>query len=941
MVFESTFISLGTWLLGKIADKGFEKLSSDLYESDNINKKFYKAVEKTSNSLSRKYPEVLGNSILLFFKSEAIFGELIKLLFKNAVVNIEVISNVFDQNTLPSNFIYEFISELKLELSMDRELNTIISDNEIYILICGLQQDVEIIAKNSILTKDQLHSIKNILEQRIGNQFSAEDFLNKYKSNAINNLSQVNFIGLGVDISIKRKRKKLQDVFVQPNFILSDDNYLGKNVDEVFHDNSDTFFAFKDLFTHSTNLVVLGNPGSGKSVLVKSIICNILEGNSEFVNEDIISTLPFRIELRKYLAFKKNNRGNILKYLSSLLEEEYAISNITPTILDNLIKTTNSIFFFDGLDEIFKIEDKIEIRNDIENFHSTYTSAKSLTTSRIIGYDEARLNTEYFCEINILNFDDNQITEYLYKWYEKEEDVKEIRDREIEGFLEKIHEIDDELVSNPLLLSLIVIIYRNTLKLPESKLEIYQSCTKTLVEKWDASKGLNVDLDPLIYKNKEKILADLAYWQYVQLSGEEIEITFDKALFTVIKTIEDKLKIEDRYDSIILAESFMEYAQKRSIYFDNNFTHKTFLEYFTAYWIYSNVEKKNKTDIRNEIISQYIDNPFWHIVLELLLNMIDNDQADCEIMDDLMTEQLNQKDSFPFMLSTINSFKNVSQQCLRNVIYSSIDFLIHNYVPKIDFDIENENLQSKIYELIKELYRDPKIKILIQTKLIEIENKFPELADIFYSFYFEIDMMSHFNFENKNTFSLANEKLFIDTVNKNPYLFIAHIYTFNEANNNDNYMSIIKRFINSFGADAIFQKNDAVFDRYYIGAFVSFYFDNQAKNIKTINDNIMILKQMNISTIQILSHLNNYNNYFSKLPEYLHDILTKFEEELDKEINAILLLLILNSWEGYHNSKDKITLEELTNKYRKKEIINAVSRLKKENRVEEILKLIN
>jgi predicted NACHT family NTPase len=236
----------------------------------------------------------------------------------------------------------------------------------------------------------------------------------------------------------------------------------------------------------SRNIVVLGNPGSGKSFLIRSAICSIVNAETDaFANITLLDHIPFRIELRKYTALKKERNLTIVSYLSLLLEQEYSISNIPSDILVKVISTKKSVFFFDGLDEIFDIKDKLSIKNDIENFVSNFDMVRSITTSRIEGYEEASFDPDKFLEIKIEKFNEDQIREYLEKWYEIEEDVSDVREKEIIDFWSKRKGLDEELLSNPLLLSLIVILYRNNLKLPESKLEIYQSCTSTLERVWD------------------------------------------------------------------------------------------------------------------------------------------------------------------------------------------------------------------------------------------------------------------------------------------------------------------------------------------------------------------------------------------------------------------------------------------------------------------------
>jgi len=942
MVVTAGTIAFGTWILDKIKDKGFDALYSKLTESDEINGQFTNAVNIVSEKLQNKYPEILGGKIEYFFRSETVFKELIKLIFINSNVDLESVSNNFDTDTLPPNFILEFVTELKSELLTIRDFDKIISDKELFILISGINNETESIAKNSNLALEEITKIKNLLEQRIGNKFLLNDFLSKYSENALNNLSQINFIGLGVGVDISKKinRKNLGDIFVKPDFKVIHNKFLRNHKDyDDFIFEEDSEINYDQLFNYSDKIVILGNPGSGKSVLIKSIICEILNKNQEsFIYESLIDYIPFRIELRKYLAFKKQNRGNILKYLNSLLEEEYGITSMTEILLEKILNENKNIIFFDGLDEIFKIEDKIDIKNDIENFHNIFCLTKSVTSSRIIGYDEAKLNEANFFELNIKTFNDLQIEEYLNKWYEKEEELSERRNVEINGFLEKRNEIDDELISNPLLLSLIVIIYRNTLALPESKLEIYQSCTKTLVEKWDASKkDLEINLDERIYKKRENILADLAYWQYQQLSSDEIKITFSRAVSNVALSLE-RLKIVDESESLNSAENFMEYALKRSIYFDNNFTHKTFLEYYCAYWIYSNIEKKNKTEERNLLVSKYIDNSFWHIVLELLINMIDKNQADDEMIDELISKHINNDvKSLPFILSTINGYKNVSPECIQKCVDISIDFILLDY--KRDNFLNDENLYAKIFDSIKKMYSDKRMKKFILSKLLNIEDKNPELLHLIYSLYFEIDyleinLIPHEIEEYNYKCDFANKVLFEETISSNRFLFISSCYNSNAKYCRENYMIVIEKFIQNFGINDFFKEIPFYFQIDSYVPMVYFYIRNQikTKNINNFVNNLHHLLKIGINEKTLIKFIAE-EKMFVRSSQSDIELIEFFDTENDK-ITCLFILFML-----FKNNRNSNRIKEIAKGKNKEELLLKISNVSREQKNEEILKI--
>lgn len=793
------FIKVGEWIANKVVDKGFDKVQSRLSQIDEKDT-FYKIVKKTSKDLQQRYPNVLGGSIEHFFKHEEVFSELMNLLFVNAKVDLEIIESRFDLSTLPDGFLIEFINNLRNNLHKDSELSVILGNKELYIACLGINDNLENIEKVSLLSLNEIKKIRSILEKKLKDSFEINEFLEKYYDSALNNLSQVNFIGLGIDSSIRQRgRKKLKDIFVKPKFEITSDELDRKKLSKL--DSSEyQNIELETLFNLNNHIVIIGNPGGGKSLLVKAVMCSIIKNNFiEFENLTDESIIPFRIELRKYLAYKKDKSQNIIDFIPFMLSNEYSTQSISTDIIRHIFSNKKCLVLFDGLDEIFNISDRISVRNDIENFIRNYSCQYSIVTSRIIGYDEAGLDPDVFIKIKVTKFTKAQINDYLEKWYTIEEVNEFIRKKEIEEFLNKVDNIDSELISNPLLLSLIVILYRNNLKLPESKLEIYKSCTSTLVDKWDVSKNLHVVLDEDVYKRKETILADLAYWQYNELSKRTPNITYEKVRNTVANTIQSKLSLADEYASGTIAESFIEYAEKRSIYFDNNFTHKTFLEYYTAFWIYTNVEKKHKKPERDKIISDHINNPFWHIVLELLLNLIDNEQADNDIIDELILNQLSDPDnSIRFLLNTVGLLNNISISVIENVLKEAIKL-----ITKPDSVEKREGL---FFDCLK-YFNSNKSRLWLISAFVDVEQSSSSKVNIYRLF---LEIASHSNID-RNSLEWPFPKENLDVVFNNSelsfYYFITIDNTFRESKPSEK----IILFKEKFGLESIGERVESIF----------------------------------------------------------------------------------------------------------------------------------
>jgi len=700
----------------------------------------------------------------------------------------------------------------------------------------------------------------------------------------------LNFIGLGLDLNVKKgKRKKLEDLFVKPIFS------EGKKINNR---------QLENIFDNDKSIIILGNPGSGKSILTKFItLKTIKKEKTIFTNSDITNRIPFRIELRKYHAFKKEKKGGLLKYLIHLIDLEYAISNILLENLEFILNNKQTLIIFDGLDEIFDINDKLSVKNDIENFIDQYKRTKTITTSRIIGYSDAPLEDKNTIRLTINNFNDNQIEEYIKNWYSIEENNKKIRQKEINDLLEKKDLIDNELISNPLLLSLIVILYRNNLKVPESKLEIYQSCTKTLVDKWDHSKSMEINLSEDIYKRKDTIFADLAYWQYRELSNQDGKVTYQRAKNTVAKSLTEKLKIADDFTSDSQSEEFLLYAQKRSLYFDNNFTHKTFLEYFTAFWIFSNIEKKHKKGERNALIGEYVTNSYWHIVLELLINLIDKDQADNEIIDDLIEYQLKLNvDSSIFFLEIFETIQNVSTRIFEEIVKKIIFVIIHKQ--EKDIYIFNPS-----FDLLSKYFRDTYYRKLINKTFENLQSaKINELEITGLNYlYAELILKHSHNIENshrkENTYTIDKQSEEYKIFNSfpeyisedSPFLSLFKTLTFEEEEFKKNPIPFMSFFLKKF-RDVFSDDLNSKYSGIGYIPFLDIILRNLliAPDHKLLDKGIKLFEENNILMNEIIKLQFNSSIFYYNNDEKITAIINTLNQTQNKKYKGLIMPILFS-----------------------------------------------
>lgn len=561
---------------------------------------------------------------------------------------------------------------------------------------------------------DSIKEIKELLRKQFSELYLSEtltksgfeELKQAYTKTCLTNFSRLNFFGLSVQK--KPREVDLYHLFVQPTLSRSYDSdlefentnlkYSKLNIEswiplkefdlkkEVFKKriqvnikstnwNADHIMRFSDIFTDFKHIAILGNPGAGKSSIVKYAICKILENDkSIFSNKRIYEYFPLRIELHKYNQAKNEQKTGILGYVERLLTEEYQ-TTISDADFEQLLKHQQVLLFFDGLDEIFDIQQRINVRNDIESLVKLYPYMRTVVTSRFESYSEVSLDKKLFNTLEVKNFSNAEIHEYVKKWYSLEEASDYIRHNETTDCIKQLQNVDEELKCNPLLLSLILILYRNELEIPTSKLEIYENCTNTIVDHRDSKeKKLMINLK---ISNPVGIFSALGYWQFENDMKQKVMHSED-----VLKFIKSHLLKKGEYDddrqATQSAEEFLEFAKIRSIYFENKFTHKTFLEYFTAYYLFSQYfSKPQHHNQLFEVIGKNIGFSSWAVVLELLICKIDSGQIDFEIVDSIINSQFDKDpiQATAFFLGIVRYLKNISPSLSLKLIKTAISQL--------------------------------------------------------------------------------------------------------------------------------------------------------------------------------------------------------------------------------------------------------------------------
>lgn len=317
-----------------------------------------------------------------------------------------------------------------------------------------------------------------------------------------------------------------------------------------------------------SKLMVLGKPGAGKTTFLKYLTMQCIEGQFQ------ANRVPLFITLKDFAEVPK--QPDVLEYIAQQLSS----CGIADAKAEQLLKQGRVLILLDGLDEVREEETKRVLRQ-IREISDQYHTNQFVITCRIAAKD---YTFERFTEVEVADFDKEQIAIFAENWFRLSDPVK------AERFIQKLQENKpiQELVTNPLLLTLLCLVFGETADFPANRSELYKEGLDVLLKKWDAKRNIERDqvYRGLSLKRKEDLLSQIALTTFEQGNYFFKQKTVEAYIADFISNLyhEDPEPEVLRLDSEAVLKSIeaqhgLLVERAKGIY---SFSHLTFHEYFAA-----------------------------------------------------------------------------------------------------------------------------------------------------------------------------------------------------------------------------------------------------------------------------------------------------------------------------------------------------------------------
>jgi len=370
-------------------------------------------------------------------------------------------------------------------------------------------------------------------------------------------------------------------------------------------------------------LVLLGDPGSGKSTLVNFVTLCLAgerlgspDANLRRLGEvwQAGRPLPIRVVLRDYAARGLPEGKGLWEFIGEELARvetrDGPLSECLLVLQEHLEREDGAILLLDGVDEVPEAHRyRLRLKEAVEQFARDFPHCRILVTSRPYAYQDLQAHLARFEVRTLAPFTPEQVEAFIRRWYEHVglKDPSLGPDNAARYADQLVHTVQTnpriaELAPNPLLLTLMASLHRwrEGGSLPERRQELYEQSVRLLLDLWQRPKqvfdaegnpvGEEYDVFTELGIPQENLRAALnqvayeAHWKQPTLTGtHDIRARELAGALYEASTDKGKAQGEERIIRYLIDRAGLLIEQEQGRVYA--FPHRTFQEYMAACYL--------------------------------------------------------------------------------------------------------------------------------------------------------------------------------------------------------------------------------------------------------------------------------------------------------------------------------------------------------------------
>ncbi|MCX2496138.1 SMEK domain-containing protein [Pedobacter sp. PF22-3] len=534
--------------------------------------------------------------------------------------------NKFIENDLYKEFdsVYIFIITEKQKKYDQIKIDKVLDDKITFNIENILDRTDLYIELNKQNNLDKINSVCELLEQQFADNKQELDKwdlyckgLNEYDLYIHNYYKFLDIKGFSPKINNTLVKISLENIYVP--LALKIESEIGEKKHEL---QKEITFTLENALNDFNKLVVLGDPGSGKSTILKHLAYNICTNRpTESQFSDLVPIIIKGSEFAKYVS---TTSKHLSEYIIDQIDKKYEL------LFTQKLESNQLLVLVDGIDEINVTSLRHTVVNRINAFIAQYSNTKIIVSSRIVGYKETRLNG-YFNHLQVMKFGEGQIKQFITNWYlsvvSNSNNDSENAKQSSKTLFDSIRQNKSVLnmASNPLLITIITLIHYQGGTLPERRASLYDIATSTFLENWvrqrESQRNSNFDKETLI-----SILAPISYYIHLNfttglITESKLKELFKKEYENIFPYQNPREETNDLKDIIDFLREDAGFLFEKGLNEHGEsmfgFVHQTFQEYFTA------IEFKTrwKEGYFKDNLNEYVFNSSWNEVIKLTASL--------------------------------------------------------------------------------------------------------------------------------------------------------------------------------------------------------------------------------------------------------------------------------------------------------------------------------